>query len=335
MADWDGAQAVPPVARQVHLIESEAPLIKMRISKITIAAAIYTIISAAASTGWSMVNNLPATQTAEEKGAHLERQEAGLNQVIGTQFSGIAAFPYWNHVGSIGMGSGIYVGDGYVLTSTHVGCYPFRLNDGSHYEPDYASWTVLKNADGTRSDLAVFRIQVPATSALAKLGRIPLSNSRSSDSPVLLVGTGFTQGAQPLTLSGGGSVFSVLGYRVVAHRSTAWGLNRASQSLDQPVRTGRDFSTRCFTTQFERTSFAGQAADGDSGGAAFVYNREQNRWELGGCIIAVSQQQANVAFGCRTFLGDVGTYASQIPGTPTSLAYATTTGARRQSAAIR
>ncbi len=263
-----------------------------------------------------MVNYVPAAQTAGEKDAHPERQLEGLNRAIGEQFSSIPAFPYWKHVGSVGMGSGIYLGDGYVLTSAHVGCYPFSLHDGSHYEPDYASWSVLKNADGSHSDLALFRVQVPASSALAKLGRIALGNSRQTDSPVLLIGTGYTQGAQPLTLSSGSTALGVLGYHVERHRSTAWGLNHSSQSIEQPVETGKNLSTHCFTTQFDRIFFAGQAADGDSGGAAFTYNREQNRWELVGCIIAVSQQRASVAFGCRTYLGDLGAYASQIPGMP-------------------
>jgi len=263
-----------------------------------------------------MVNHLPAAQTAEQKDAHPERQLQGLNHAIGDQFAGVPAFPYWDHVGSVGMGSGIYLGNGYVLTSAHVGCYPFCFHDGSHYEPDYASWTVLKNADGSRSDLALFRIQVRASSALAKLGRIALGGSRQTNNPVLLIGTGYTQGTQPLTLSSGSTALGVLGYQIERHRSTAWALNHGSQSLEQPVATGRNLSTHCFTTQFERTFFAGQAADGDSGGAAFTYNREQNRWELVGCIIAVSQPRASVAFGCRTYLGELGAYASQIPGMP-------------------
>ncbi|WP_131990111.1 hypothetical protein [Chthoniobacter flavus] len=266
------------------------------------------------STSFGMVNNLPSSQAA--KSGHVERQAEGLNRVISSELASVGAFPYWKHVGTVGMGSGVYLGDGFVLTSTHVGCYPFCLGDGTHYEPDYASWTVLKNSDGSRSDLALFRVHVPASSSLAKLGRIVLGASHQADSPVLLLGNGYTQSEQPMTFSINGKAFGVLGYRIEPRRNTAWGLNRASQELDQPVETGKALLTHCFTTQFDRTFFAGQAADGDSGGAAFAYNLEQHRWELVGCIIAVSQQRANVAFGNHTFLGELGAYASQIPGMP-------------------
>jgi hypothetical protein len=153
----------------------------------------------------------------------------------------------------------------------------------------------------------------------------------------VLIGNGFTQGEKPMTLSSGGKVLGVLGYRVEPRRSMAWGLNRTSQALDGAVETGRDFSTQCFTTQFDRTFFAGQAADGDSGGAAFSYNRAQNRWELSGCIIAVSQQRGNVTFGCRTYLGDLGSYASQFPGAASVVAVPATaaTAAKPKAPAIQ
>jgi hypothetical protein len=263
-----------------------------------------------------MVNHLPlAVGSGDQKGVHLEQQLQGLNRVIGAEFSGVASFPYWDHVGMVGMGSGVYLGDGYVLTSAHVGCYPFRAHDGSYYEPDYKSWQILKNADGSKSDLAVFSVSFEKSSRLAKLGHLPIGSEESrGNRPVLLMGTGFTQNEQPATFSSGGKVLAVLSYQVQPQRSMAWGINRASQAIEQPVATGKDLSTRCFTTRFERTNFAGQAADGDSGGAAFSYNRELARWELVGCIIAVSQQRSVVTFGSSTYLGDLRSYASQLPG---------------------
>ena len=268
---------------------------------------------------WAVVNHLPDSQSDEKVSQpHPERQLAALNRAIGAEFSGIKDFPYWDHVGMVGMGSGIYLGDGYVLTSTHVGCFPFRMHDGSAYEPDYKSWRVFNNGGASKSDLAVFRVRYGKASSLAKLGVLPIgSGQRGEGNPVLLLGTGFTQSARPLMLSSQGTVLSVLGYRVQPQRSVAWGINRETHELDRPVRTLREFSTRCFTTHFERSPFAGQAADGDSGGAAFAYNREAARWELAGCIIAVSQERDSVAFGSRTFLGDLGQYASQVPTSTT------------------
>lgn len=279
----------------------------MRIAITVIAATAAYFGSLATSSG--IVNHLPESSV----GTRIEREGDHLNQILGLHFAGIAAFPHWDHVGMVGMGSGIYLGGGRVLTSAHVGCFPFRAQDGIIYQPSYSSWRVLKNANGSKSDLAVFEIEVSPSSPLAKLGALPIATSHA-DRPVLLVGTGYTQGAQPITLGSQGKMLAVLGYRVQAQRGTAWGLNRGIEALDRPVATGGMFSTRCFTTRFERSEYAGQATEGDSGGAAFSFNKALNRWELSGCIIAVTQVQPKVTFGARTFVGDLGFYAPQLAG---------------------
>ncbi len=273
-------------------------------------------------TSHGIINHLP--QTLHTDGApvsQVERQRDGLDRVLGTEFAGVASFPYWDHIGMAGMGSGVYLGDGRVLTSAHVGCFPFRMHDGSFYQPDYATWRILENKDGSKSDLAVFQVTFEKSSSLAKLGNLPIAEAKA-ERPILLIGTGFTQGAKPIVLGSQGKTLAVLGYHVQPQRSVAWGMNRGSQELDSPVATSGStgtFSTRCFTTSFDRNDFAGQAADGDSGGAGFSFNRELGRWELAGCIIAVSQQQPRVTFGSRTFLGDLGFYAPQISGAKVQL----------------
>ena len=55
---------------------------------------------------------------------------AQLNAQLASRFPSIAAFPFAAHVGTVGMGSGVYLGNGYVLTSAHVGCFPFITQDG-------------------------------------------------------------------------------------------------------------------------------------------------------------------------------------------------------------
>ncbi len=272
--------------------------------------------------GYGIVNHLPLNATVSGiSQANIERQSDGLNRVLGQEVAGVSSFPYWDHVGTVGMGSGIYLGEGRVLTSAHVGCFPFRMHDGSVYQPDYASWRFLRNANGSKSDLAIFEVRFDKASKLGQLGTLPLATSHAAR-PVLLVGTGFTQGAKPIALGSQGKSLAILGYHVQAQRSVAWGLNKETQVMEAPVATAGTFSTSCFATRFERNNFAGQATEGDSGGAGFTYNHQMNRWELSGCIIAVSQQEANVTFGARTFLGDLGRYAAQIAGeegrTPTA-----------------
>lgn len=268
------------------------------------------------SSGISVVNNVPAKWARENgKGMRVEQRMSGLNEALAAEFPEVGRFPYWDHVGMVGMGSGIYLGNGCVITSAHVGCYPFRMHDGTSYEPDYQSWAILRNADNTQSDLAVFRVRVDSFSSLARLAPLAIGGAQELH-PVLFVGTGFTQGQQPIALSSGGKFLAALGYRVQPHRGTVWGINQTSEPLDRPVATGKESLTHCFSTRFDRTDFAGQAVDGDSGGAAFSYNPELERWELVGCIIAVSQPDATVTFGCRTYIGDLDSYASQIPMAP-------------------
>ncbi len=102
-------------------------------------------------------------------------QSERLVSVLREQVSESVEFPYLDHIGMVGMGSGVYLGDGYVLTSAHVGCYPFRLPDGSYYQPDYQSWSILTNSAGGQSDLAVFRVSYSKDSALGKLGVLPIA----------------------------------------------------------------------------------------------------------------------------------------------------------------
>jgi hypothetical protein len=225
----------------------------------------------------------------------------------------ISNFEFWKHVGKVGMGSGIYLGDGFVLTSAHVGCYPFQIFDGSYYRPDYKSWKILQLEDGTPSDLAIFRVKIPDSgSALAKLGTLPVSNNAPRvDDAILMIGTGFDQNAVPATMSSNGEILAVLGYHVEPRRATRGGFNRIHEIPADPVKTG-ERRTHCFTTKFDRGVFEAQAADGDSGGATFVYDPESGGWSLAGCIVAVSQKKAFVPFGSLTFLADLSRYRHQI-----------------------
>src|SRR5436190_13563353 len=92
----------------------------------------------------------------------IERLDATppLDQLLVAAHHDVPRFPYWEHVGMVGMGSGVYLGSGWVLTSAHVGCYPFKMGDGSYYPPHYPTWRILRNPDGSKSDVAIFRVKV-------------------------------------------------------------------------------------------------------------------------------------------------------------------------------
>lgn len=222
-------------------------------------------------------------------------------------------FPYWEHVGMVGMGSGIYLGDGYVLTSAHVGCHPFRTSNGTAYRPEYRSWRVLTNPDGGASDLAVFRVSIPAgDTGLAKLGSLPIGETSRTDmaGPLVMIGTGHVEKHIPAAHTGPSVT---LGYEIVAHREKRLGINSLDKVIEKPVATPGGYRTRCFASNFDPKHGEAQATAGDSGGASFAYNSKHGRWELVGCIIAASQLQDYVPFGARTYLGDIGSYRDQLP----------------------
>jgi hypothetical protein len=225
---------------------------------------------------------------------------------------GVPEFGYWDHVGIVGMGSGVYLGGGYVLTSAHVGCHPFRMSDGSTYQPLYSSWRILTDAAGRQGDLAVFCVNITdAQSHLARLGWLPVGELAADEStPLVMVGTGFVQ-RKSVSASEEGGV--VLGYELQRVREKRWGINCLDKILKKPVTTRGGYQTHCFVSSFDRSPGEAQAADGDSGGAMFAYNRNLERWEIVGCIIAVSQIGSYIPFGARTYAGNLAAYDAQLP----------------------
>lgn len=218
------------------------------------------------------------------------------------------------HLGKVGMGTGIYLGDGFVMTSAHVGCYPFQLADGSFYRPDYQSWRVIPHEDGSPSDVAIFRIGIPhGDEALGKLPPLPIAKeSPSPGSSIMLFGSGLSQDPEPAVMKSNEKVVAVLGYRVGRQRDLLSGSSVVDEIHEAPIASGKG-ETHCFSTRFGRDGHHAQASDGDSGGASFVFNEGLGRWELAGCIIAVSQKAGFVPFGSRTFMADLSRYRSLIP----------------------
>ena len=220
------------------------------------------------------------------------------------------AFPFWDNIGTVGLGTGLYLGNGWVLTSTHVGCRPFVLSDGSNYRPVPGTWRVLKNADGSKSDLAVFQVQQGASdSALRKLFNISISTETvESQTPVLLVGTGYVEQKSTGDQNQNPARF---GAYQRSTREKRWALATTNE-VSAPAGTRGGLKTHCFATTFRKQAFGGQAAEGDSGGAAFVFDAESLQWKLAGCIFAVSQVNTFVPYGARTYVGDLAAYGPQL-----------------------
>jgi len=228
----------------------------------------------------------------------------GVGADIGSQPT---SFPFWENIGTVGMGTGLYLGNGWVLTSAHVGCLPFQLSDGSCYRPIKGTWHVMVNPDGSKSDLALFRVDEDGEmSALRRLPDVPLSTAGvESKTPVILVGTGYVE----MEVREEGPVR--FGIQQRAAREKRWALATTDQ-VKRPAATPGGYKTHCFATTFREKASGGQAAEGDSGGAAFIFDAETQKWKLAGCIFAVSQLSGFVPYGARTYVGDLTMYSAQI-----------------------
>jgi hypothetical protein len=203
----------------------------------------------------------------------------------------------------MGPTTGVYLGDGWVLTAGHAGAGTLELGGASYPAVPESRIALSGEAGSARPDLGLFRVEPrPPLPRLAIAARTPRVGAS-----LLLVGCGVGRGER---FEWDGRV----GYRWQPPPVCRWGTNRvAATGLDvsQP-----GTSTRVFATLFsvgERRE--AQAAQGDSGGAVFTQGR-RGRWRLAGILIAVvrhpGQPPGTTVDGNATHLADLAHYRSQI-----------------------
>lgn len=182
------------------------------------------------------------------------------NWTSGWGSSGITG---WDYVGTVSGASGVYLGNGYVLTAGHVAAGNFML-DGQTYDMIAGSTVAIGTAD-----LHLYKIDTTST-------------------------TGATLTLPALTLSGTANPPSALHSSVVfigyggSHGET-WGedtVNYTNQTatLTSPAFVSNDFYTIDGATSSGPIHFTNNAqlVAGDSGGGAFLYNSSTHQWELAG-----------------------------------------------------
>jgi hypothetical protein len=208
----------------------------------------------------------------------------------------------FEHVGKIGGTTGVYLGDGWMLTAGHVGAGDVWL-DGATYAAVAGSWTQLRGPEGgSPPDLGVFRVSPhPPLPPLEIARRKPAVGD-----PLVLVGCGH----------GGGEHFEWegrTGIRWAPPNVRRWGTNRvAAVGIDLPTPGA---STRVFGTLFSAGQRQeAQAALGDSGGAGFVHRRRT--WLLAGIMISVvthpGQPPQTAVDGNATHFADLSHYRDAI-----------------------
>jgi hypothetical protein len=235
--------------------------------------------------------------------------------------------PGWANVGVLGIGTGVYLGDGWVLTAAHVGGGSIVLNGGT-YAMLAGSGTQLTNGGepgrNALTDLYMFCL---ATTPVGIGGVTIAQTATGSAAAVTMIGSGrdrgdFTQwsvntGTTPWAWTEVTSGGNAAGYKTLEARSMRWGTNNVA-STGQWIDDGYG-EIKTLTTNFSDfvgNSTEAQAAYGDSGGA--VFHKNGSTWELAGLILTVAGYSgqpdpgATPVFGNLTYAADLSFYRPQI-----------------------
>lgn len=234
--------------------------------------------------------------------------------------------PGWANVGSLGIGTGVYLGSNWVLTANHVGGGNIVLNGGT-YAMLAGSGTRLTNGGEPgkgSADLYLFQL----TTTPAGLTGVPIAAaSTGSGAAVTMIGSGrnrgaFTQwsvntGTTPYAWTEVSSGGNAAGYKTLSTRTMRWGTNNVSGTgiwLNTVYGDSKSLTTTF--NDFVGNSTEAQAAYGDSGGA--VFHKNGSTWELSGLMLTVGgfsgqpDPAANAVFGNVTYAADLSFYRSQI-----------------------
>ncbi len=237
--------------------------------------------------------------------------------------------PGWKNVGVRGIGTGVYLGNDWVLTAYHVGGGSIVLGGGT-YAMLANSGTRLTNAGAAGraefTDLYMFRLATTPTG----LGGVTIASAASgTGAAVTMIGAGRDRGAftrwsvntntgtNPWIWTEVSSGGDAAGYKTLSTRTRRWGTNVVSGTglwIDDDFGEIKTFSTTF--DDFVGSSFEAQAAYGDSGGG--VFRKNGSTWELAGLMLTVSgysgqpDPAANAVFGDRTYAADLSFYRPQI-----------------------
>lgn len=235
--------------------------------------------------------------------------------------------PGWANVGMLGAGTGVYLGNNWVLTAAHVGGGSIVLNGGT-YAMLAGSGTTLTNngAPGKSVTTDLYMFQLASTPP--GLASITIaSSSAAPNAAVTMIGSGrdrgaFTQwavntGSTPWVWTEVSSGGNAAGYKTLASRSMRWGENTVEASGFWVADGFGDVNMLATTFTYSGSpSNQAQAAYGDSGGA--VFHKNGSAWELSGLMLTVGGYSgqpdpgATPVFGNATYAADLSFYRSEI-----------------------
>ncbi len=230
--------------------------------------------------------------TAPRAGAVVIASEPGSGNVTAP-----ADDPGFAHVGSPGIATVVYLGNGWVLTANHVADDDVTLG-GVVYPRVPGSRVTFTNPDSSVPDIAAYRID-PHPDLPILLIR---ADTPADGTPVLMIGHGLDRGG-PVTWEGHD------GFALLGSQSVRWGSNEIAGS-------GTLGGDAAIATSFDEaaTPHEAQAQYGDSGGAVFAKDA-QDDWELAGIMFTIDTydgQPSYVLYGNVTYAIDLSAYRDQI-----------------------
>jgi hypothetical protein len=189
----------------------------------------------------------------------------------------------WDYVGMVNGPSGVYLGNGWVITASHVGAGTFYLGANAYTVIPGTAQT-LSGTSGT-TDITLFQVSSPPS--------LP-SMSVATAAP------------KALSTSQNGSVVAMIGNG----GGKSWGVNSVTKitTLVQVASyTNYDFVTAYGTSTAGSHSATNNYTfiGGDSGGGGFIYNTSTSKWQLSGLNEAVDASHGS-------YLVQLSNYASQI-----------------------
>ncbi len=239
--------------------------------------------------------------------------------------------PGWNNVGAIGIGGGVYLGYGWVLTANHIGSGSGINLGGVTYTMAPGTGHRLTNAGAAgktaTTDLYMFQLQ----GALPNLPAIRIASiAPANGDTVTMIGRGSLQPANltfwNVNTSAGPlgpwvwtetdeALANEAGYKTTGSQAMRWGTNVID---DRGWFNVGGVSVLGLRTTFDPgvSSNEAQVVVGDSGGAMFV--KQAGAWNLAGIIIAqgVFPDQpggtSTAAYFGTSYFADLSYYRPQI-----------------------
>jgi hypothetical protein len=225
----------------------------------------------------------------------------------------------WDRVGQ-GLATGVYMGNGYVLSARHVSTGSSYAFNGTSYDVIPGTSVTLKNADNSEADLRLFRIAVPQGTGLDGLEPLPVLSAsvatNANPETGVLIGTGVGQTVPYPTILPVGDFDETdrvgpggIGFEwdTISSRDKRWVEIEIGQATTVEV-AGRE--SQAFESVFNINSDPdGIASDRDSGAPLFY--DDNGEIVLAGIVNSVTALDFSKN-NHRTFLSDLSFYHDQL-----------------------